>query len=157
MSPDPVRCRQVAGLVAGALLATLLTACGGDTGLGPDHQRPTISISAPAPGPVAGQVLIQTDARDNRGVVKVEFHVNGGLVATVTAAPFTYSWDTTLYATGAYEWTARGCDAAGLCTDSAPVEYTVGPSPPRARRGLTTASSCHASAVRLRGGQAAGR
>jgi Bacterial Ig domain len=108
------------------LALSLSVACGSDS-LGPDHQRPTVSISAPAPGPVSGHTIIQTQAHDNRAVVKVEFRVNGGLVATVTVSPFTYDWDTDLYAAGTYEWTVRAYDAAGLYGDSAPVDYTVGP------------------------------
>jgi len=58
------------------------------------------------------------------------------VVITVTAtdndrsdstAPYTYTWDTTKYPVGIYDWQAVAIDASGNKTTSAAVRYTIGP------------------------------
>jgi hypothetical protein len=67
----------------------------------PDVTPPTVSITSPAAGNVSGTVTIAANAADNVGVSRVEFYVNGTLVGTDNAAPYTYSWNTTTLPNGA--------------------------------------------------------
>lgn len=106
----------------------LLAACGSDsTAPQPDTQAPTVSISGPPAGAVAGVVSITVNAHDNRKVASVEWKVNGGLVGFVdTTAPYAYDWDTSTYANGTYTWTAVATDGAGNTTESTGRTFTVG-------------------------------
>jgi hypothetical protein len=55
----------------------------------------------------------------------VDFFVDGALIGTDTSAPFSFGWDTTAYADGAYTLTATAYDGAGNSGDAAPVSVTV--------------------------------
>ena len=57
---------------------------------------------------------------DDVGVVKVEWYFDGGLSATTTAAPFSYTLNLTPMA-GLHTLIARAFDAAGNAVDSAPI------------------------------------
>src|SRR5262245_60545465 len=94
---------------------SILAGCDGatDAPTPPDFTQPTVAITSPAAGPVSGQVVLTVNASDDRGVALVRFLVNGGLVATDSAAPFSYTWDTSLYSSGIYDWIAQAKDAAG--------------------------------------------
>src|SRR5262249_7193599 len=58
---------------------------------------------------------------------KVEFYVNGSLVNTDTAAP--WSFNVSGLANGSYTLTAKAFDQLGATTSSAPIPITVGPQP----------------------------
>lgn len=91
----------------------------------PDTTAPAVSVTAPANNAtVSGTVLISAGASDNVGVSKVEFFVNGSLINTASAAPYTYNWDSTSIANGTYPITAKAYDAAGNVNQSA-VTVTV--------------------------------
>lgn len=91
-----------------------------------DAQAPTVAISAPTvAATVAGISSISVSASDNVGVAKVELRVNGSLLATDTAAPYAFSWDTGKVANGSTSLVARACDAAGNCADSGVVTVNV--------------------------------
>ena len=78
-----------------------------------DLQAPTVTITNPSAGGVAGIVSITADATDNVGVVNVTFKVDGvSLGAPDTSAPFTLQWDTTGFSDGAHTLTAEARDAA---------------------------------------------
>ncbi|HVQ74134.1 MAG TPA: S8 family serine peptidase, partial [Candidatus Binatia bacterium] len=92
----------------------------------PDTAAPTVSISSPASGAtVSGTVTVSAAASDNVGVTKVEFLVDGALVGTRTATPWSVGWNTTTKANGSRILTARAFDAAGNSTTSAGVSVTV--------------------------------
>jgi Bacterial Ig domain/IPT/TIG domain len=94
----------------------------GDT----DTARPAVTLVAPTDGGiVSGNVSVSANATDNVGVSKVEFYRNGGLFATVTGAPYTYSWDSTDAANGSYTLTAMAYDTAGNVGSSNAVAVTV--------------------------------
>lgn len=81
-----------------------------------DTTAPTVAITAPANGSsatVGDMVTVAANASDTVGVTKVEFLVNGSVVATDTEAPYTYAWDTTGKSAGNYALTAKAYDAAG--------------------------------------------
>jgi hypothetical protein len=91
-----------------------------------DTQAPAVSITAPlGNSTVSGIATVSASASDNVGVAKVELRVNGSLLATDTVAPFSFSWDSKKVANGMANLTARACDAAGNCTNSATVDANV--------------------------------
>ncbi|MCU6433692.1 Ig-like domain-containing protein [Undibacterium sp. Jales W-56] len=54
---------------------------------------PTITLSAPAQATPTGGIAVTANASDSDGVVqKVEFYGDGNLLATVTQAPYTFTW-----------------------------------------------------------------
>jgi Big-like domain-containing protein/immune inhibitor InhA-like protein len=92
----------------------------------PDTTPPTTSITAPANGAtVSGTTTVTASAADDVGVTRVEFYVDGALRATDTAAPYTFSWDTTAYAAGSHGLVTKAYDAAGNVGTSATVTVTV--------------------------------
>ena len=84
---------------------------------------PTIALSAPLDGAsLLKTQRIEASASDNIGVVRVEFYVNGGLLATDTAAPYVVYWNTRRIPSGTYVVKAVVYDAAG---NSASAEVTT--------------------------------
>lgn len=91
-----------------------------------DTTPPSVAILAPlGSSTVSGQVVVDVDARDNVGVVRVELRVNNTLVATDTATPFGFSWNTVAAANGMNGLTATAYDAAGNVASSAAVAVNV--------------------------------
>ncbi len=93
-----------------------------------DTTAPTTAITAPANNSAAtigDTVNIAATASDNVGVTKVEFLVNGSVVATDTEAPYSYAWSTTGKTAGSYALTTKAYDAAGNTTTSAAVNVTL--------------------------------
>ena len=103
---------------AGAYVATLtVTDNAGSTAT----SSLTISVADTAVPAIAITGAVFTPAvSDNVGVVKVEWRFDGALVATATAAPFSYALNLTPGA-GPHTLVARAFDAAGNTTDSAPI------------------------------------
>lgn len=92
----------------------------------PETQPPTVSITSPTSGAsVSGTVSVTASASDNVGVTKVEFYVNGALMATDTTTPYVYSWNTAGLAAGTYTLMAKAYDAAGNVGQSSNVSVTV--------------------------------
>jgi chitinase len=124
------------------LLISLVLGCGGggsgsSSGTTTDTTTPTVSISTPANNSSAsGTIAITASASDNVGVSKVEFYVNGSLQTTVTASPYTFSWDTSPLSSGTYSLTAKAYDAANNSTTSSAVSVAVNGS----KTGPTTAT-----------------
>ncbi|HEX8172840.1 MAG TPA: Ig-like domain-containing protein [Thermoanaerobaculia bacterium] len=95
-------------------------------GTGGDTIAPSTSITAPAAGAsVSGTTVVTASASDNVGVTKVELYLDGALKATVTAAPYQWSWDTTTASNAAHTLQSKAYDAAGHVTTSASVSVTV--------------------------------
>ncbi len=91
-----------------------------------DTQAPTVSISAPLGGSsVNGLATVDVSASDNVGVSKVVLQVNGSPVATDTASPFQFSWDTSKVANGMANLVAVAYDAAGNSKASTTVSVNV--------------------------------
>ena len=95
---------------------------------------PTVSLSAPASGanfPTAPASVTLTAAAGagevNGWVTKVEFYVNGTLVNTDSAGPWSYT--VSGLANGSYTITAKAFDQLNAETLSAPITVTVGPNP----------------------------
>jgi hypothetical protein len=106
---------------------------GGNTDIGADQllsvsdtSAPSVNITSPvSASTVSGTVSVVTSASDNVGVSKVELYVNNVLQATDTAAPYTFTWNTTGVANGSYTLTSKAYDAAGNVGASAAVAVTV--------------------------------
>jgi poly(hydroxyalkanoate) depolymerase family esterase len=91
-----------------------------------DSTPPVASITAPANGAgVSGMVTISAAASDNVGVARVEFLIDGALVASDTSSPYTHAWDSASGPNGTRTLSARAVDAAGNVGTSAPVSVTV--------------------------------
>lgn len=90
----------------------------------PDTTVPTVLLTAPADGStVSGtSVTLSATASDNVAVDHVDFLVNGNVVATDTATPYTYSWNSTTVPNGSTTITARAVDTS---TNSATSSATV--------------------------------
>lgn len=92
----------------------------------PDAQAPTVSLNAPLAGAlVSGLVAIDVSATDNIGVVRVDLAVNGTKVASDTAAPYGFSWDSTTVGNGSVTLTATAVDAAGNAATTRAVTLSV--------------------------------
>ena len=84
------------------------------TSLGSDTTPGTSAIASPADGAtVSGTVGIDASASDDVGVTRVDFYVDGVLKATDTAAPYTFSWDSTSVGDGPHWLYVLARDAAG--------------------------------------------
>jgi subtilisin family serine protease len=91
-----------------------------------DTTAPTASITSPSASvTVSGVVAVDVAAQDNVGVTSVELRVNGTTVATETAAPFSFAWDSTGVANGMANLVAVAYDAAGNAQSSSTVAVNV--------------------------------
>ena len=97
-----------------------------------DATQPSVSITRPLPGNVAGTVVAEANATDNVGVTSVQLLVDGvALGAPLLAAPYATTWDTTTVADGAHTLTAEARDAAGnVGTAAVIVTVRNAPAPP---------------------------
>lgn len=92
----------------------------------PDITPPSVSVSSPvANATVSGTTTITAAATDNIGVAKVELYIDGQLVGTDVAAPYSFVWDTSGYANGSHAITTKAYDAVGNNTASLAVNVTV--------------------------------
>lgn len=90
--------RAMRWLAAGLVLAAALAACSDDNG---DQTLPTVEITAPLDGlTVSGQVLIEVEASDAGGVLRVSFAVDGDELGDDDTPPYTWDWDSTPYGDG---------------------------------------------------------
>ena len=92
----------------------------------PDSTPPTVSVTAPSSGAtLSGAVTISAAASDDGGISRVEFLVDGALLASDTTSPYSASWSTTATSNGTHSLSARAFDAAGNQATSAAVSVTV--------------------------------
>ncbi|NTV51124.1 MAG: hypothetical protein HGA20_15955, partial [Geobacteraceae bacterium] len=92
----------------------------------PDLTAPIVSIPSPISGAIVkGTITVTAGATDNIGVTRVELYVNGNLHASISSAPYSFSWNTAALANGAYNLIAKAYDAAGNIGQSTSVNVTV--------------------------------
>jgi hypothetical protein len=89
-----------------------------------------VSLSAPAANAqVSGSaVTISANASDSSngsGVQRVEFLINGNVIATRTASPYSTTFSSLLYPNGNHTLMARAFDQAGNSAQSAPLTIQV--------------------------------
>ena len=91
-----------------------------------DTTAPVIAITTPQNNAtVSGVVAVSAAASDNVGVTKVDFYLDGVLQTSDTTAPYGWSWDSTLAASGSHSLSAIAYDAAGNAGQSALVTVTL--------------------------------
>ncbi|HSX04546.1 MAG TPA: Ig-like domain-containing protein [Rhabdochlamydiaceae bacterium] len=79
----------------------------------PDTTPPSVAITSPPTGStVSNTVQINANATDNVGVSRVEFYVDSTLKSTNSAAPYTYSLDTTGLTNGSHSITVVAYDTS---------------------------------------------
>ena len=95
-------------------------------GSGIDPVPPTVTMTAPASGTVAGLTTVSASVSDNVAIAGVQFYVDGApLAAQVTTSPYSITWDTTQIANGSHTVTAQAQNVAGQNTTATPVTVTV--------------------------------
>lgn len=104
-----------------------LGACSGTDPVDPPvNELPTVTLTSPSASAsiTAGDVVnLAADAADTDGSIsKVEFFVDGALVGTSTAAPFTASWTAT---EGAHEFSTKAYDDKNAVSVASAVTLTV--------------------------------
>lgn len=104
-----------------------LGACSGTGPVDPPvNEVPTVTLTSPSASAsiTAGDVVnLAADAADADGSIsKVEFFVDGALVGTSTAAPFTASWTAT---EGAHEFSTKAYDDKNAVSVASAVTLTV--------------------------------
>ena len=92
-----------------------------------DTIAPIVNVTSPtANASVLGTVTITANATDALGVTGVQFYIDGvALGAQDTAAPYSVSLNTTLYANGSHTISANARDAAGNVGTSATMTITI--------------------------------
>ncbi|MFC5478537.1 S8 family serine peptidase [Massilia suwonensis] len=91
-----------------------------------DATAPLAAIAAPlGSSSVSGAVAVTVNASDNVGVTRVDLKVNGTVVATNSAAPYSFSWNSAGVANGMANLVAVAYDAAGNAGSSATVAVNV--------------------------------
>jgi hypothetical protein len=132
-------------ILAGALMATAVTACGGGYGGGGGSSGsggtcggvyapcppPTVSVTAPTAGAnVSGTVALTATAAPAPGynltIASVQFFVDGTTpVGTAMASPYTVNWDTTQATNGSHTITAKATDSENDSMTSSGVMVNV--------------------------------
>jgi len=82
------------------------------------------SVSASENG-TSGTITLSATASDNVGVSRVEFSVDGLLVGTDSASPYSMTLDSTTLSNGSHSLTAKAFDAAGNSATSSAVSFSV--------------------------------
>ncbi|WP_224249512.1 Ig-like domain-containing protein [Hyalangium gracile] len=90
-----------------------------------DNAAPTVAITSPAPGAtVAGLVSLQANTTDDTGVARVDFFVDGVLLASDSTAPFSVSWDSGSWMNGSHALSAKAYDGVNNVATSTTVTVT---------------------------------
>lgn len=79
-----------------------------------DDVPPSITLTAPVPGPVFGDVVVSADASDNVGVDRVELYVDGVLASTDTESPWVFDVGALALPDGPHFFIVRAVDGVGL-------------------------------------------
>ena len=89
-----------------------------------DTTAPSVTMVSPG-DTVSGMVTLEATATDNQAVSEVRFLVDGVVVGTDNAAPYSVSWDSVTVSNGMVALTAEADDEAGNTGVSAAVNVTV--------------------------------
>jgi thermitase len=87
-----------------------------------DTTAPTVAITSTSMS--NNKLFVSVSATDNVAVAKVELYVDGKLVGTKTAAPYTYAVNLNSLAPGTHTVQAKAYDNVGNTSLSAPVSFT---------------------------------
>jgi hypothetical protein len=101
---------------------------------------------------VSGVVTVDVTAFDDRSVSRVDLYVDGALLSSDAATPFSFAWDTSRAASGSHVLQAKAFDAAGNVGTSATVQVTVATTdttPPQVRITSPTNGSTATKSVKI--------
>lgn len=91
-----------------------------------DEQPPVVELTSPRNGAlVSGTVELSANASDDYGLARVEFLVDGTVVASDNEGPFSAAWNSTKASNGAHRISARAVDRAGNIAASGVTSVTV--------------------------------
>jgi chitodextrinase len=94
-----------------------------DTG---DSTGPTVSLQSPTSGQsLTGSVTMNATASDASGIASVAFLVDGNVINTDTASPYSYAWNSAGVANGTHTVAARATDKANNTTTTTAINVTV--------------------------------
>ncbi len=101
----------------------------------PNSQPPSISMTAPPPGTLAGtNVVLRAEANDPSGISSVQFLVDGNPVGpSFIGYPYAMEWNSTTVPDGVHYLSAQARAGSGFYGTAVPVIVTVannGPPPP---------------------------
>ncbi|MBI3416778.1 MAG: tandem-95 repeat protein, partial [Verrucomicrobia bacterium] len=95
----------------------------------PVNQPPSVSLTSPLNASTYNApavISLSANASDSDGTVsKVDFYQGATLLATLTAAPYAFTW--TGITAGSYSLTAKATDNSGAVATSSPISITVNP------------------------------
>jgi formylglycine-generating enzyme required for sulfatase activity len=109
------------------LFLFILISCKENSTQPTDSEKPTVAILYPANGvEVKADTVykIIADAIDNKGIVKVEFYINGQNVSSDDSSPYEYIWNTTGLS-GDHTIMAKGYDAASNIGTSSVISVKI--------------------------------
>lgn len=83
-----------------------------------DIQAPTVALTNPAPDSLISQpITVEATASDGSGISQLQFYLDNVLVATRSASPYTYNWNTDTSLDGAHTIKIVATDAAGRSSE----------------------------------------
>lgn len=94
----------------------------------------SVSITSPASGQtVSGSITVKANASATKGVAKVEFFIDGALMASDTSSPYQTTYDASSLSAGSHTVTVRATDTTGATgNDSATIKIAAPATPPSA-------------------------
>jgi len=123
--------RRFPSVVISLLAVFAIGGCGGGGSTSPpppppaDTTAPTVSTVQAPTGTVNRVVALSLTASDNVGVTMVRFFVDGVLLGSDSASPYSIDWDTASETEGDHSLTAEAEDAAGNVGTSVAATVTV--------------------------------
>ncbi len=93
-----------------------------------DNTAPSATVTSPLGGTISGTVSItaaSVDPTPGSGVTMVQFLVDGNVVGTDAAAPYSTGWNSATTSNGSHGISVRATDAAGNVATSPTVQVTV--------------------------------
>ncbi|HEY6898582.1 MAG TPA: Ig-like domain-containing protein [Rhodocyclaceae bacterium] len=89
------------------------------SGIRLDTQAPTVAFVNPAAGSFINQpISVDATAADAAGIARIEFYVDGQLVTTRTATPYSYAWNVDLLPEGDHTLRLVAVDGAGRSAET---------------------------------------
>ncbi len=138
------RAHLTAALLVATTLSVLLASCGGGYGgssssggggscggaYGNPCPAPTITMSSPGSS-VNRTVKLTANAAamGSATVTRVDFMIDGAIVGTATAAPYSVNWDSTTVSDGSHMLTGKVTDSQSQSTTSATITIMVNNTP----------------------------
>jgi hypothetical protein len=91
-----------------------------------DETPPVVTLLYPLAVAITGTVAVAADVYDENGIDRVEFYVDGVLIATDAQAPWGFSWNTTGWADGLeHTLYIKAYDTSENTGTAGPFSYTV--------------------------------